>query len=70
MYEYVIGFIAGLGASYVVFKLRFGQIRKLVDTVDDAIADNELTGEEAHKIYDALEPFIDLVKVWVAKRRK
>ena len=70
MIEVILGFIAGLGSGYVLFKLRFGQVRKLVDAIDDAVADDKISGEEAKKIYDALEPLIDVLKIWIAKYRK
>lgn len=70
MIDVIIGFIAGLGAGYVVFKLRFGQIRNLVDAIDDAVADNHISADEAGKIYEAVYPLVDVLKVWIAKYRK
>lgn len=70
MLEAILGFVAGIGAGYVVFKLRFGQVRKLVDAIDDAVADDKISGEEAEKIFDALQPLVNVLKIWIAKYRK
>lgn len=58
----IIAILGAIGASLVVwnkFKSRLTQIRKLIDTLDDALYDNKVTEKEYQEIWESFKAIIE-----------
>ncbi|MCK5612419.1 hypothetical protein KAR91_61675 [Candidatus Pacearchaeota archaeon] len=48
----------GIGTSYAVFKAKLHQIRTFLDTVDDAVYDDDITEEEFRRSFEAFKKLV------------
>lgn len=58
----ILAIVGAIGASLVVwnkFKSRLSQIRKLIDTLDDALYDNKVTEKEYREIWESFKAIIE-----------
>ena len=61
----IIAIVSAIGVSLVAwnsFKEKLSQIRKFVDTLDDALYDNEVTEKEYQQIWENFVSVIELGK--------
>lgn len=58
----VIAIVSAIGVSLVVwnkFKYKLGEIRKFIDTLDDALYDNKVTEKEYQEIWESFKTIIE-----------
>lgn len=58
----IIAIVGAIGASLAVwnkFKSKLNQIRKFVDTLDDALYDNKVTEKEYQEIWESFKSIVD-----------
>jgi uncharacterized membrane protein YciS (DUF1049 family) len=58
----VVSFIVGLIVSkqyYSKFKAKLSQVRRCLDRLDDALADNKISKEEAKEIFESCKQIFE-----------
>ena len=55
----VVGGITASAVAWAKFKTKFSEIRKFIDTLDDALYDNKVTEKEYQEIWESFKAIID-----------
>ena len=55
----VVGGITASAVAWAKFKTKFSEIRKFIDTLDDALYDNKVTENEYRELWESFKAVIE-----------
>ncbi len=55
----IVGGIAASAAAYARFKAKLKQIREFIDTLDDALYDNEISEKEYRGVWESFKAIFE-----------